>query len=173
MKRYVKLFESWKAEETDKENAELALEIATEQGIDPEAVRFALDEINPGQEEFEPEPEPLPKEEFEPETTELGLGPITMMAAGLATVVLATVIGKYINDWQDSRDSNKYWAKHWLHTRIIAELEAAEPGRSISNEELTKAVADSLLNDKELEAEFKARLEGRVRDRGSRNIFDH
>jgi hypothetical protein len=161
MKRYVKLFESWKAEETDKENAELALEIATEQGIDPEAVRFALDEINPGQ------------EEFEPETTELGLGPITMMAAGLATVVLATVIGKYINDWQDSRDRNKYWAKHWLHTRIIAELEAAEPGRSISNEELAKAVADSLLNDKELEAEFKARLEGRVRDRGSRNIFDH
>ena len=160
MKRYVKLFESWKEEETNKETVELAMEIANEQGIDPNAVQFALDEINPEQ------------EESDPETTSLGLGPITMMAAGLATVLLATTIGKYINDWQDSRDSNKYWAKHWLHTRIIAELEAADPGRNISNEELAKAVADSLLNDKELEAEFKARLEGRVRDSGSRNIFD-
>lgn len=160
MKRYVKLFESWKEEETSKETADLAMEIAAEQGIDPNAVQLALDEINPEQ------------EELDPETTELGLGPITMMAAGLATVLLATTIGKYINDWQDSRDNDRYRAMRWLHTRIVDELEAAEPGRSISEEELAKAVADSLLNDKELEAEFKARLKGRVRDHGSSSIFD-
>jgi hypothetical protein len=177
MKRYVKLFESWTEEENKKETSELAMEIAAENGVDPSAVRLALKDLNVDVEEFGPEPEPIPRAEFETyeeeEDLSLGLGPISMMAGGLVISVLAVSVGKFIDEWQTSRDNDRYAAERWLRRKITTMLkEGSELDRNIEDDELAKATADALLNDKEIAAEFKARLKGRHNDREARSIFE-